>query len=631
MTNLLRYRLALLCGLLFTTNFIALGQTYDFTYGYHYMDTISRGNAKGKVFLWIPPSVAQGMGVVQHPLRGLILSSQTVAEDAFCRSAVVRAAANDARLGIVHINPGIITGFGTGSDVGLDTATLMSALNKLADQSGLEAIRHCPWLTFGHSAGSAFARNVPWWKPGRAIGAIVFKGGAIAQPSFTSNSLSEVPLMALCGQFEEYGPNGGCAPPRDSDANYRGNASQVLALRQNTPRQLGFAAMAPGEGHFHMTRPEMDSLIYHFIVKATNARVPAGAVADNGPITLNQIDETTGWLADTSVYAGAAIDSFPNVTDPESKFWFFDREMAQLWRQTSAAPTLLNLNRTFLGNVNTPNISNVTSLQYNDCNGKSWVGNANYGEVITFNDPGANGRPLFTAITSGAGTNDGANSFTVNPSLAEFGNLWLQMWSDADVANNQSGADRLVRIRQQRRTQGQANNISIAPIPMAAVGATVTPNLTIPSGETPYITVLAGPAYVDNGRFVTFPVPSDPLRTDKIVHYRIATAGNGNYQSSQVLEGTFEVFQAMISTPRALLNQVKVFPNPSVNNWVVELPKDLAVSSITLNNSQGKQVYEITTVDSGQHTIPAQNLATDVYVLHIKTSAGSITKKVVRL
>lgn len=608
------YSFFILLGVTLLASFSAQAQIRDFTYGFHYSDTISKGSSVGRVFLWLPNSATTGGG-----LRGLILASQTVAEENFVRNPLIRAAAEEAQLGILYFNTGLLSGFGTGSDISADTALFLFALDKMATASGFDAVRHCPWLTFGHSSSSAFARNMAWWKPGRTLGAIIFKGGAISQPSWTTNSVATVPFMGFSGQYEEYGPNGGCANPRDSDANYRAVADSIIKLRQTTPRQLGMAVIAPGEGHFHFARPGADSLLYHFIIKATNARAPLGVYADSGEITLTTIDETTGWLADTSL-AAPAIDSFPNMSAPESRFWFFDKAMAQAWLRLSANTTLLNLQRFRIANGTTPAISGVTGLNFNDCNGKSWVGNVTNGETFEIVELGPSGQGVETAATSGAVIPQGGNLYTANPAMTDFGGPWMQMYLPADVQTNRSGADRLVRLRLQNRTSGQNNALSINTIPDQTMGNTVTPAFNNPSGEPVFLTVLSGPAEVVNGQLsiVRIPARKDTL----IVRVRAATAGNSSYAWSGIKETSFKVYQTIVSSPKDIaLSALTIFPNP-------------AKDRVTLSNPAGQDITwrlfsttgQIVNTGRTQSTTTTLELnqCTGVYYLH--TQNGGATK-----
>lgn len=611
----------ILCGLI-ALCLNSYGQVYDHNTGWHYSDTVTAGTNITRYFLWLPQSANTGGG-----LRGLIMSSQTVAEEAFSKDPALRLAAEEAQLGILYFNSGVLTGFGTNAaNINRDTTMLLRALNKLADVSGFEALRHCPWFTFGHSSGSAFARNIPWWKPERCFGAIVFKGGAISQPSWTSNSIAQVPILGVNGQYEEYGPNGGCANPRDNEANFYAVRDSILKLRSGAVRQLGAAVMLPHEGHFAYARPEGAAFMALFVKKAANARIPAGIYADAGPITLNSIDETTGWAVDTAVFSTPILDSVPNISSPETRFWFFDRELAQAYINLfiKTGNNIYSLTRSsFAGQGNTPQIAGATALNYNDCNGKSWVGNTTVGEALTISGPTIGNRALVTANISGPVSTDGNNTFTVNPTLfPDYTNAWLQLWTDADASS--SGADRMVRLRVSRRTSGQNNVANVSPITTKQPGDQFSPTITLSSGLTPYITVVSGPATVSNGQITVTTIPA--LKDSVPVQIRVACAGNGVYATSNVAEATFWVRQPIVSLKKNLdQNSLVLSPNPGRGYVEVTGPSSLQLESILVLDMAGKAHP----VKMTGQIIDVSNLAQGVYLARFKTQDGLVTKRLV--
>jgi hypothetical protein len=625
----LRFTMLGLLSTLFALSGLGLrAQTYEHNTGWHYYDTLMRGNNITKVWLWLPGTVTTGGG-----LRGLITASATVAEESFVLNQEVRTAATNSQLGILFFNPSAITAFGTGGASGIDADTtfFLRALDKMANASGFAAVRHCPWFTMGHSTGSAFARNLPWWKPERCLGALVFKGGAITAPSWSNKLIAEVPLLGMSGQFEEYGPNGGCSNPRDNDANYRATAEDIIRLRQNAPRQLGFATMLPGEGHFAFARPEGAQFVAMFIEKCAQYRLPLGVYADNGPVTLNAIDEQTGWVADTSVYATVALDSVPNTSNLENKFWFLDKQLAQAWQaiHIKAGNNIYNETRVLLAaNGNTPNITGATGLNYNDCNGKSWVGNASIGDVITFNGPTVGSQTLITEDIAGAAVEDAPNTFTINPTLVpDNGSVWMRMWVDRDGSGN-TAADRLVRLRPQRRTNGTSNFVTIVPIGDQQEGASFSPTITVSSGQTPFVTVVAGPATISNGVLTIGRIPAG-RDTVKVV-LRAAAAGNSTFASSAVTETSFRVYQAIVSQPKAanLSNLILLYPNPATTSVQIALSNQQDIDQVQVQDNTGRLIYTAT-VGMPKTSINTTRLTAGLYSVRIWSGNTTATKRFV--
>jgi hypothetical protein len=278
-------------------------------------------------------------------------------------------------------------------------------------------------------------------------------------------------------------------------------------------------------------------------------------------------------------------------------------------------------------NGNTPNITNVTGLSFNDINGKTWAGSANVGDVITFNGPTVGSQTLITETISGPATEDAANTYTINPTLQlENGNCWMRMWVDPDGLGN-TGADRLVRIRANRRNNGTANIVSMAPISALQEGNTVTPSVSVSSGQTPFITVLAGPATINNGQLTITRIPAG--KDTVMVVLRIAAAGNGTYQTSAVVETGFKVAQTIVGLGNDgnKFNSVNIYPNP-------------ATATVTISSNSKGKVYLANSV--GQIVMQAEHfgfnsqlnvasLNKGVYFLKFESNSGSIVKRFVKL
>ena len=75
-----------------------------------------------------------------------------------------------------------------------------------------------------------------------------------------------------------------------------------------------------------------------------------------------------------------------------------------------------------------------------------------------------------------------------------------------------------------------------------------------------------------------------------------------------------------------LNNSIRVFPNPTNNRINIETNNPLELKEIILYNTLGENLN----IKSTNRLIDLTNLNIGVYLLSIKTSKGTITKKIVR-
>ncbi|MBF9221452.1 LamG-like jellyroll fold domain-containing protein [Hymenobacter ruricola] len=120
------------------------------------------------------------------------------------------------------------------------------------------------------------------------------------------------------------------------------------------------------------------------------------------------------------------------------------------------------------------------------------------------------------------------------------------------------------------------------------------------------------------------------LRTQPSYAFTVSNA-------SALITGRFElVFSAqgvLATAPAALAAQVAVYPNPATATAFVELPAALGRTAVAaeLVDALGRAVQTLSLPAQGAaaHRLDLAKLATGVYALHLKTSAGVIVKKLV--
>lgn len=278
-------------------------------------------------------------------VRGILLAPHTLQEGTFLRNYKTRIVTDSAGLGIVYISRSPFSVFDTtkGHDV-----ILNRILAKAALISNHPEIVNAPWFTIGHSTGGIFAYNVPFWKPEKSFGAIVYKSGKISPPTWLGpnpnlEAMSHVPLMALNGQFEEYGPgpNGVIPPGTSHEVQWWSVRDSVMKWRGQNPPFLMTQYVESGGTHSTWSQRNFDEMAL-FIAKCVQYRLPRNANPLLGAVSLNIIPDSTGTLSDTvidALFNSPVIASHPLIAlwgnYPIAKrpvsYWHFDNEIALSW------------------------------------------------------------------------------------------------------------------------------------------------------------------------------------------------------------------------------------------------------------------------------------------------------------
>lgn len=274
----------------------------------------------GIAHLWIPPDCEK--------VRGVIFSGKTLLEKKFSRDKTIRKAAAMEDLGIVYVEPALDAVF---SYVKRDSGErLEKVLADLAKKTGHEELAGAPLITVGHSTGGIFARNVAYWKPHRVAGIIHIKSGNMHHHIPDPNqSLAGVPFLAINGEWEEYGPEGGIRKELGRETQWIMIRQQMLALRKQDPNHLMNLVVHHKANHTSWSG-DLSEYCALWICKAAQARIPEKWDKE-GPVHCKEIDVASGWLTDASIkdpeYDPAPYDKYKGPKD--KAFWHFDEEAAK--------------------------------------------------------------------------------------------------------------------------------------------------------------------------------------------------------------------------------------------------------------------------------------------------------------
>jgi hypothetical protein len=291
-----------------------------------YQTTIERFDRNGKpqkpsiAYFWMPPKIQN--------VRGLIVAQMTSAEKRLTKDPAIRQVATEENLGIVFFDPGFDALFnwiegGAGQK-------LEKALGELAKLSNHPEVETAPLLTIGHSTGGIFARNIAYWKPERVLGIIHLKSGNLHQHVYDPKAtLTGVPFVAINGELEEFGPEGGIRPEYGRETQWIMIRQAMLERRAKDPNLLMSLVVHPGGSHTNWS-DELTHYCALFIRKVAQYRAP-----EKPGGAIRALPPESGWLTDSNIKSPQHKPApYAEYTGDKSQaFWHFDREMAEATAQ----------------------------------------------------------------------------------------------------------------------------------------------------------------------------------------------------------------------------------------------------------------------------------------------------------
>lgn len=212
------------------------------------------------------------------------------------------------------------------------------ALAKAAEASGHPEVAYLPFLSKGTSAGVLFARNMGFRKPHRCIGVVHHAGGNLHHSRRSPPRwMPHVPFLAINGEFERYGPEGG--GHSSGIHGIRGTygkqtqwvmcREQLLRMRRRDPNHLISLVVQPRGDHATWD-DEMWWITAMFVRKAAKARIPVMQKLPATDVRCVPLKASDGWLSDSRLdhprHPHAAYADYKG--DRIEAFWHLDREMA---------------------------------------------------------------------------------------------------------------------------------------------------------------------------------------------------------------------------------------------------------------------------------------------------------------
>ena len=314
-----------------STSSVAAGATWQYYVPFDTGKMAKDGQAQyGKALLWLPPEATT--------LRGLLVGGQLGIELEIALDAEVRKACAENDLGIVYFAPHISGVFHYWQEGNADAKRWLKAFDDLAQRSGHPELKRVPWITMGHSTAGIFSRNVACRWPQRVAGILHIKSGNFHQkdhvppdpsPAPGAPSLAGIPLVAINGQFETFGPEGGIRPEYGRETQWVFVGKDIERFKEKDPSHLMSIWLDLGGDHFHGS-PELSHYAALFIRKTARYRIPASLPAGEGEVPCLPIKLEDGWLTDPDLYnpkhEPAAYKDYTG--DKLRAMWHYDQEIA---------------------------------------------------------------------------------------------------------------------------------------------------------------------------------------------------------------------------------------------------------------------------------------------------------------
>lgn len=201
--------------------------------------------------------------------------------------------------------------------VSAEVPVLLGDLAWYATASGHPEVANLPFVFTGWSGGGQIAYGINTKIPERVIAFNVNKGANYV-PEPPSAAALKTPSIFVGGEFDVGGIRTGILDR--FNANRPRGALWALALEQDTGHSEG----------------NVDGMFFTLFDHAIRARYPAGATPLNGPVTLLDLPESSGWLATKPTVANGLpgkVYPYADFTgDKTTACWLMDEGVANLYR-----------------------------------------------------------------------------------------------------------------------------------------------------------------------------------------------------------------------------------------------------------------------------------------------------------
>jgi MYXO-CTERM domain-containing protein len=267
-------------------------------------------------------TVPDGVTVV----RGLLACSSVGVGPGFCKSADFQDLAKRNQLGIILVTGENAFGPYANRCTGGEFKGVLDTIAKVGMTSNHPELANAPIVGIGHSHGGDYWNYFNACFPDRFALLFVKSAGGV---QYTGAAL-RTPMVWEIGTNDL----------KNSMGHFRGD---MFAHR--TKGTVLSLVLGPGESHGGVT-PGPRAMVATLVEAIFNLRVPEGADASKGPVTLNVIDESSGhyWLGDNY---SKEISPYPASPDKDALYktsFLPTEEIANKWKAAGAPlPTAITI------------------------------------------------------------------------------------------------------------------------------------------------------------------------------------------------------------------------------------------------------------------------------------------------
>jgi len=266
------------------------------------------------ILAWVPPEAKR--------IRAVLLIRQNTDSKHFGEHAALRRVAARHAMAVVYLR------YYPQERLATDPRdrVIFQVLDCIAEATGIVEFRHAPWITFGKSSMGKFPFYLAWAYPKRTIATISYHAETPTWPpeSWAKVNGETILHVSLNGETEWGGTWNRHVRP--SLLNYRAQSSWLphLAVAHGVGHGNyldvnggpGWGKAFPGK----VTCVRVWDYLSLYVDKALALRLPEGAYPTCGPITLKQVDPSTGYLI--RPYAVEDMFRLPRMVMTRSKGGF---------------------------------------------------------------------------------------------------------------------------------------------------------------------------------------------------------------------------------------------------------------------------------------------------------------------
>lgn len=501
----------------------------------------SETNAHPRAFLWIPSNCTQ--------VRAVVLGKHNMSEEGIMEHPDFRKTMSELGIAEIWITPGIDINW----DVTQGTQDVFEQMMKeLADISGYTELQYAPIIPMGHSAMATYPWNFGAWNPERTLAILSVHGDSprthltgYGRPNldWAHRTIEGIPGLVVMGEYEWWEDRLFTA------FDYR---------RAHPDAPLSLLADA-GHGHFDHS-DELVNYLALFIKKAAYYRLPQKMPLDK-PAQLNPVHAKSGWLADRwrkdePPHAQAA----PYATyqgNPDSVFWYFDKEMAEATAQYYAkvrgkkAQYVSFVQQGQLLHFNPKHHAGITAQFMPQEDGVTFTLHATYTDSTRSKKANvhSSGKIKISRI---CGPVQHINDTTFRVSFYRMGldnpkrtpDIWLLASTEGDDTYKSTVQQLNMRIPY-RITNGNAQSITFDALPDVSHHTTSLKLNAVASSRLPaYYYIKEGPAFINNNEVVFTPIPPKATYPIKVTVVAWQYGKEGEWNTAEAQERSFNLIMA---------------------------------------------------------------------------------------